>query len=94
MVVRIRVRRPAFVRNVEELPRQAALAAASLMTPGAVMAGALGVWRLGADLRWMGEFAIPSGLFSHWQVWIALGALLEAGALALQRFAREEEAAS
>ncbi len=43
-----------------------------LLKPVALVAYVLSVWRLGADLNWTGSFFIPSGLFSHWQVWLAL----------------------
>jgi hypothetical protein len=51
------------------------------------MAFVLGGWRLGADLDITGQFAIATGLFSHWQVWFALGAALQAAAAVLYRFA-------
>ena len=51
--------------------RRVALAMGSLLVPVAVMASVLGVWRLAADLKIAGDFAIANGLFSHWQVWIA-----------------------
>ena len=30
----------------------------------------LALWRIAADLKSTNSFAIPSGLFSHWQVWL------------------------
>jgi hypothetical protein len=57
----------------------------SLLTPAAAVATVLALWRLGADLRWTGEFAISEGLFSHWQVWLALAFLLQTAA---SRFSR------
>lgn len=71
--------------------RQAALVASSLLAPLAFMAWALGVWRLAADLKWAGAFAITSGLFSHWQVWIALGIMLQLGSFLLHRLAARRE---
>jgi hypothetical protein len=53
----------------------------------AFTAWALGGWRLLADLKITGDFAISSGLFSHWQVWIALGVVLQVAAFLLQRAA-------
>lgn len=55
------------------------------------MAMALGFWRLGSDLKMTGEFAISRGLFSHWQVWLALGILMQAAAIVLHRYARRFE---
>ena len=39
------------------------------------MALALACWRIAADLNWTGSFAISSGLFSHWQAWLAAASL-------------------
>ena len=43
-----------------------------LLTPVALVAYVLAGWRLGADLNWTGAFFISKGLFSHWQVWLAI----------------------
>jgi hypothetical protein len=68
--------------------RELASMAAALLTPAAAMALILGVWRLGSDLGWTGEFAIPRGLFSHWQVWIAMAGILQTCASILNRYGR------
>lgn len=94
MVVRIRLRRAPAVANGKGAPRDFALAAASLLTPSAVATCALAIWRIGADLQWTGQFAISSGIFSHWQVWVALSALLQLGASALNRYGRGDVTAS
>ena len=52
----------------------------ALLTPAAVVALVLGLWRVSADLGWTEEFPIAKGLFSHWQVWIALAAGLQVAA--------------
>jgi hypothetical protein len=44
----------------------------ALLTPAAVVAFVMGMWRVCEDLGWAGAFLISGGLFSHWQVWIAL----------------------
>jgi hypothetical protein len=49
----------------------------ALLTPAAVLALVLGLWRFTADLGWTDAFLIHSGFFSHWQVWIALAVALE-----------------
>jgi len=49
----------------------------ALMTPAAVVALAMGLWRVSADLGWAGAFLITGGFFSHWQVWIALSVALK-----------------
>jgi hypothetical protein len=48
-----------------------------LLTPAALVALAMGLWRLSADLGWAGAFPIATGLFSHWQVWIVLSIALK-----------------
>lgn len=88
MVIRIRpFRRPSL--GSSPLRRQIALAAGSLLTPASLMAYVLAGWRVGADLDWTGEFAIERGIFSRWQVWLALAVTLHAAAIQLLRFARE-----
>jgi hypothetical protein len=71
-----------------------ALAVSALLTPAAVATAILGLWRIAADLDWASDFAIDSGFFSHWQVWIAAAILLELCARLLGRHGRvptEEE---
>jgi hypothetical protein len=88
MTVRIRFRvSPAFERRLAR-NRELASMAGALMTPAAAMALVLGFWRLGSDLKWTGEFAITQGIFSHWQVWIAMAGLLETCASILNRYGR------
>src|SRR5579864_9286613 len=43
-----------------------------LLAPLAVLAGALGCWRFGADPGWTNRFFISNGLLSHWQAWFAV----------------------
>jgi len=86
--VRIRLAvSPAFERRLAK-NRELASVAAALLTPAAAMALVLGVWRLGSDLKWTGEFAITRGLFSHWQVWIAMAGVLQTCASILNRYGR------
>jgi hypothetical protein len=49
----------------------------ALLTPAAVLALVMGLWRVGTDLGWAGAFLITAGFFSHWQVWIALSVALK-----------------
>jgi hypothetical protein len=93
MVVRIRLargRRPAIKRARN---RRAALAVASLLSPAALMALALAAWSFAADLKLTGSFAILSGLFSHWQVWLGAAALLQFCSFALNRYGRNAQPA-
>jgi hypothetical protein len=69
----------AFLERLQPVFHKAAIVsqeAASLvvafLTPAAVAALVLGLWRLGTDLGWTDSFVISNGLFSHWQVWFAL----------------------
>jgi hypothetical protein len=86
MVVRVRVRLVAWPGDI--INRELASVSAALLTPIAAMALVLGCWRIGADLKWTGEFAISAGLFSHWQVWIVAACLLQISASFLNRLAR------
>ena len=63
----------------------AALAVSAFLTPVAVIALAFGLWRLGMDVGWTEDFVISNGLFSHWQVWIALALALQALASTFSR---------
>ncbi len=88
MTLRIRLRLSPRLRKRLARNREVASVAAALLTPAAAMALVLGVWRLGSDLNWTGQFAISRGLFSHWQVWIAMAGLLETCASILDRYGR------
>src|SRR5580700_2561291 len=90
MVVKIRFSSGARVRQKRRKNQHIALAAASLLTPAAVMACALAFWRLAADLNVTGQFPIPDGLFSHWQVWLTLGVSLQFCAPLLNRYGKPE----
>ena len=78
MVVRIRFGKGLKVGTKRRKNKRIALAVAALLPPAAFLAGVLGAWRIAADLNWTNSFAIPSGIFSHWQVWMALAAGLKA----------------
>lgn len=92
MVIRIRFGKGTKIGKKRRKNRRAAIALAALLTPAAVMALALGCWRIAADLNWTSSFAIPSGLFSHWQVWLGAAALLQLGARILNRYGRDRDA--
>jgi hypothetical protein len=84
MIVRIRLE--------QRGTQNAALALASLLTPTAVMACVLALWRLTADFKATSEFPIASGLLSHWQVWLAGGAILQLCVIVLNRYGKSERA--
>ena len=90
MIVRVKLRKgPALVRNRRK-NTQLALAAGALLYPISLMAYVLGFWRLAADMSLVGEFAMH-GAFSHWQIWVAMGAFLHAAAVLLSRYGRGVE---
>ena len=86
MVVRLRLRPDRRVSRKTGKNRHLALAFATLLWPAALSAYVLGFWRLASDLGMASGFAISDGIFSHWQVWLALGGLMTAGALLLNRY--------
>jgi hypothetical protein len=57
--------------------RQLANVLVALLTPAAVLALVMGMWRMSTDLGWAGAFLITAGFFSHWQVWIVLSIALK-----------------
>jgi hypothetical protein len=61
---------------------------AVLLTPASAGALALAFWRIAADLQWTSGFAIDSGFFSHWQVWLAAAAAMQLCARQLNRYAK------
>jgi len=91
MKVRLRLRGVPRFAHLRRRLRRAALGLAALMIPASLAAYALGFWRIAADLNLTGQFAISQGLFSHWQVWIALGAAIQGAALSLSRYGRRSD---
>jgi len=61
-----------FALITQGFSRQLADVLVALLTPAALIALVMGMWRVCADLGWAGAFLITGGFFSHWQVWIAL----------------------
>jgi len=88
MVVRIRLDSRTRVRQKRRKNQHVALALAALLTPAAVMACVLALWRLAADLNITGRFPISGGLFSHWQIWLTLAASLQFCATLLNRYGK------
>jgi hypothetical protein len=76
--------RPVVARTAA-ISQEGATVVASLLSPAAAVALVLGMWRVGGDLGWTGAFVISTGVFSHWQVWIVLAAVLEALSSSLLR---------
>ena len=91
MIVRIRFGRAAHIARTPRKNRRLALAFGSLLVPVAVMAAVLGAWDVAADLKIAGDFAISTGLFSHWQVWIASAIVVGFVVHLLNRYGRGDD---
>jgi hypothetical protein len=63
-----------------------------VLTPVAVLAGALGLWRFGADMGWTSHFFIADGLFSRYQFWLAAAIGAHASALIVNRWVANRSA--
>ena len=85
MMVRIKLQKGPPIQRKTGKNRQVASAIGTLLMPAVLLAYVIGIWRLASDLGMAGEFAI-SGIFSHWQVWIALAAALHIGSASLNRY--------
>ncbi len=88
MIVRVRLGRGRVLRHTRGTNRAVALAAAALLVPVALMAYVLGVWRLASDLGMAGPFGF-GGVFSHWQLWIAVAAAAHLASFILNRYGQE-----
>jgi hypothetical protein len=94
MIVRIRFGSRTKPGRKPPRQRRFALGVAGLLTPAAVLATVLGLWRIAADMNWTGSFAIPAGFFSHWQVWLGAAGVLQVCAHLLNRYAKSGETAA
>ncbi|SRR5713101_5536302 len=90
MIVRIRLQQGRPIERKRGKNRHVALACASLLVPAALMAYVLGVWRLASDMGMAGEFVI-TGIFSHWQVWIAVAVGIHLASAVLNRYGQGHE---
>lgn len=94
MVVRIRFALgPRPGRKGHKNQRVAAVVAA-LLTPASVMALALGLWGIAADLKWTSSFYIESGPMSHWQLWLGAAAFLQLCSHYLNRYGKGKDTAT
>jgi len=94
MVVRIRFINGPKLGQKRQMDRRAAQLTAALLSPAALVAFVLAWWRIAADLNWTSSFAIPSGLFSHWQVWMAAATLLQLCSRRLNRYGKDKDEAA
>lgn len=91
MRLRIRVRIQPKAPTLTQ--RGVALTASQWTTPLSVAASVFAFWRLGSDIDESVRFAISGGLFSHWQVWLAMAVLLQIVGSMLARYGRGDGAA-
>ena len=94
MVVRIRFAKGPTLKKKRTQNRKLAILGGALLTPAALVASMLAVWRIAADLKVTNSFAIPSGLFSHWQVWLGAAIALQLCSRVLNRYGRGGDAAT
>jgi len=87
MKVRLRLPTGPPIKRKQGKNRHLAAAAGALLIPASLMAYVLGFWRLASDMGLATGFTI-AGLFSHWQVWIALAVSLHVTASILNRYGR------
>jgi hypothetical protein len=88
MVVKIRFGQGPVVSRRNGKNIHLAMLAASLLTMVSISFASLGMWRVGTDLNWAGKFVYPTGLLSHWQVWIGASILMQYASWRLGRYAR------
>jgi hypothetical protein len=88
MVVKIRLPRNAALRRNKRRIGPVTFFAGSLLRLVAVPCLMLALWRLTSDLGWTGAFVVKDGLFSHWQVWLALTFGLGMLSFRLMRYAQ------
>jgi len=72
----------------EERSGRIAVLSASVLTLVAIGCGSLGLWRVGTDLEWAGDFVIQDGFLSHWQVWVGAAIGMQYTSWWLLRYAR------
>lgn len=90
MILRIRLRKGRPVQRKPGKNRHVASAAAALLWPLVLIAYVLGFWRLASDMGLAGESGL-SGFFSHWQIWIPIGAALQFTAGMLDKYGKGME---
>ena len=89
MVVRIRFSRGPVVNRKwrkDQVLAVLAVAVAAVLTPAAVMALVLGIWRIAAGWKLTSSFFIASGPLSDWRLWLATAAVLQLCSHYLNRF--------
>src|SRR5690348_335198 len=87
MKVRIRLQTGRPIQRKHGKNRHLALAGGALLIPVSVLAYVLGFWSLASELGMAGAFGI-TGLFSHWQLWMAFAVAVHLSAGVLGRYGR------
>jgi hypothetical protein len=88
MVVRIRISAGQDSILRRRYDAKFAMAFAGLLTPAAVLCFVMGLWGVLADTGFAKQFVFEDGLLSHWQVWLALGVLVQAVGIALDKYGK------
>jgi len=88
MVVRIRFSKGSRLGRKRQKDKRLALILAALLPPSALTAAILATWRIAADFNWTNSFAISSGIFSHWQVWLGAAVALQLCSRFLNRYGK------
>jgi hypothetical protein len=88
MVVKVRFGRGQIVTRRQGKNSRIAKLSASLLTLVSISFASLGMWRIGTDLDWAGDFVFPQGFLSHWQVWIGAAIAVQYTGWRLARYAR------
>lgn len=88
MVVRIRLGRGAVVSRRAGKNSRIARVTATVLSLVSISLGSFGLWRVGADLGWAGDFVFTTGILSHWQVWIGAAIAVQYLVWQLSQYAR------
>jgi hypothetical protein len=94
MRVRIRFGKRPQVSKKRRRNQRVALGLAVLLSPAAFLVAVVGMWRIASDMNLAGNFAISSGFFSHWQVWLVAAGILQVCARLLNRYGKRGERAT
>jgi hypothetical protein len=92
MLIRVRWNKRTEARQTYSY--KAALGLAALLTPLALGAFTMGLWSIAAELGWTEHFAISHGALSHWEVWLAVAAILLFVARLLNRYGEADRSFS
>lgn len=89
MIVKVRLGRGAARSGRAGRISRMARVVGYLLTIASISCASFGVWRIGHDLGWAGDFVFTAGVLSHWQVWVAAAIAAQYLAWQLTSFARK-----